>query len=677
MPRAIRFAAVYGETDVAVAGYEGIDQAEYRKRIRAWTMYDWANSAFATTILAAVLPTYYSNIAASTLPSRAIATAYWSAGLSISLFVVALLSPILGTISDLKRGKKRFLSIFAGTGIVATGLLVLVGSGDWLLASLLFVIGRIGFAGSVVFYDSLLPHVARPEDQDRVSSLGYAIGYVGGGLLLVVNVVMIFVIGDEWGSRLSFLSVAVWWAVFSIPVLRRVPEPPAAVEPVEGSVLTAGFRRLRETFGHIRKYKELAKYLAAFFIYNDGIGTIIGVAVIYGAELGFGTVELVLALVLVQFAGIPFTLAFGRIPGGQAKRAPVYLAFVLLNLVMLPLIGGIGGRTLDADLVGRPGADFEATATAVGQGEHFVTDAAVDLDGGWSIRSADAIGAAADFDYATTDDGGDTLSLTYHGREVAITYGKGPGHGEWAVAIDGVPVEDEDADEDGTPLVVDGYNAAERYGEVEIVDAGEAGEHTLTITNTGTTGDAEATGTAVTIGRIEVLEPTRESSLGSLLGLLLLVEIAAAGIAFVIGPPLLKGVAARMTTKRTIMLALTVYSAIAVWGFFLDTVIEFWFLAWMVAVVQGGSQALSRSLYASMSPASMSGEFFGFFGIMEKFSAILGPLLFTAAAFVFDSSRPAVLGLIVLFIVGGYLLTRVDVDEGRRVAAEADRTGQV
>ena len=120
------------------------------------------------------------------------------------------------------------------------------------------------------------------------------------------------------------------------------------------------------------------------------------------------------------------------------------------------------------------------------------------------------------------------------------------------------------------------------------------------------------------------------------------------------------------------MLALAVYAVIAVWGFFLDAVIEFWFLAWMVAVVQGGSQALSRSLYASMSPTSMSGEFFGFFSIMAKFSAILGPAIFAGAVALFGNSRPAVLGVVVFFVVGGLLLARVDVEEGRRVALAED-----
>jgi len=656
---------------VPVAGYEGITDTEYRRRIRAWTMYDWANSAFATTILAAVLPVYYSDVAGSTLASRSIATAYWTIGLSVALFIVALLSPILGTISDIKRGKKPLLAAFVGMGVIATGLLALVGSGDWLLASILFVVGRIGFGGANVFYDALLPHVARPPDQDRISALGYAIGYVGGGILLVINVVMIFTLGEIPGSRLTFLSVAIWWAVFTIPLMRRVPEPPAATAAAEGSVVKAGFVRLRDTIGHLRRYRQLTRYLIAYLIYNDGIGTIIAVAAIYGAELGFGATELILALVMVQFAGIPFTISFGRIPGGEHKRAPTYLAFVILNMMLLPIIATIGAHTLDADVVGRPGPDLEATATAAGRGEHTMLDPAIEAGGAWAVFSQDDLGAGAHSDYAMADETGATITFAYNGREIAVTYGKGPDHGEWAVLIDGEPVTDGDE-----PLVVDGYNEAVRFGEREIVDAGEAGEHVLTLINTGIS-DPDSTGTVMTIGGLEVLEPTRESSLGTLLGLLLLVEIACALLALLVGPRLLTGVASRMTTKRTILLALTVYSVIAVWGFFLDTVIEFWFLAWMVAVVQGGSQALSRSLYAAMSPASMSGEFFGFFSIMSKFSAIVGPLIFASAIFLFGSSRPAVLGIVVFFVAGGLLLRRVDVEEGRRVAEEADRTGEV
>ena len=204
------------------------------------------------------------------------------------------------------------------------------------------------------------------EDQDVVSTRGYAMGYLGGGILLAINIVMIQLLPGTWGPRLSFLSVGIWWAVFSIPLFRHVPEPPAAtaiLAPGE-NVVTASFKRLRETIGDIQRYRELFKFLISFLIYNDGIGTIIGVAAIYGAELGFGAVELVLALLLVQFVGIPYSLIFGRLPHPGEKRRPLFLAFIVLNIITLPLVGIIGARLLSPDLSGARPAPFPDTASA-------------------------------------------------------------------------------------------------------------------------------------------------------------------------------------------------------------------------------------------------------------------------------------------------------------------------
>jgi UMF1 family MFS transporter len=644
----------------------------YKRKVNAWCMYDWANSAFATTILAAVLPIYYSQVAGATLPSEAIATSYWSIGLSVSLFVVAILSPILGTISDVMRGKKRFLTVFAGLGIVGTGLLVLVDTGDWLLASLLFVLGRIGFTAANVFYDALLPHVATEEDQDKVSTRGYALGYLGGGLLLAINVVMIEFLPGTWGPRLSFLSVAIWWAVFSIPVLTRVPEPPAAttkLAPGE-NVVAVSFKRLRDTLKDIRRYRELFKYLIAFLIYNDGIGTIIGVAAIYGAELGFGSIELILALLLLQFAGIPFSLVFGRLPSKTEKRRPLFLAFVLFNLVLLPLIGIVGARALPEETTGAPLPPYEGTATAVGEGVYLADDAAFSFLGDWQQATvpADKLGADEDVVYQNTSDPGARYDLAFNGQEIEVTYSTGPDRGIWAVEIDSQPYLDEDTDE---PLEIDAYNKTVRYGVHETFVADEPGGHTLSLINTSDKSE-ESQGTLMTVAQVEVLPPIRQNNLPLILGSVILLEVIGVGFALLFGRPLFSNLAEKLDTRRSIILALTVYAAVSIWGFFLDSTFEFWFLAWMVAMVQGGSQALSRSLYASMSPAAKSGEFFGLYGVMEKFSAIIGPLLFAAAATAFDSSRPAVLSLIVLFFFGIFLLRRVNVEEGRRVAQQED-----
>jgi UMF1 family MFS transporter len=658
--------------EIALAAPDPAAEKLYHRRINAWVMYDWANSAFATTILAGVLPIYYSQVAGATLPSEAIATSYWSIGLSVSLFIIAVLSPILGTLSDVMRGKKPFLAVFVGFGTVATGLLVLVETGDWLMASVLFVLGRVGFTGANVFYDALLPHVAREDDQDRVSTRGYATGYLGGGLLLAINVVMIQLLPGTWGPRLSFLSVAVWWAVFSIPVLTRVPEPRAATAklgPGE-NVIGVSFRRLWATLKDIQHYRQLFKYLIAFLIYNDGIGTIIGVAAIYGAELGFGAVELILALLLVQFVGIPFSLVFGRLPSRTDARRPLYLAFIVFNLIALPLVALIGRNALPAETTGGPRPAYEDTAAAVGEGAYPADDPVFSYVGVWDteVVSADKIGADKDAVYRISQDPQGRYDFVYNGQKVEITYSAGPDRGIWAVEIDGGPYIDADTDE---PLEIDAYNKTVRYGMRETVIADEPGEHTLSLINTGTSNE-DSRGTAMTVAQVEVQSPIRESNLLLVVGLILVAEAIGVVFARLVGKPLFSGLAERLDTRASIILALSVYAVIAIWGFFLDSTLEFWLLAWMVAMVQGGSQGLSRSLYASMAPAAKSGEFFGLYGVMEKFSAIIGPLLFAAAAATFDSSRPAILSLIVLFLVGIFLLTRVDIDEGRRVAREED-----
>ncbi len=646
------------------------DPKEYNRRIWAWTMYDWANSAFATTILAAVLPVYFSQVAGSTLPSATRATTYWSLGLSISLFLVAILSPILGTISDVMRGKKPFLAVFAGLGIVATGLLVLVESGDWVLASILAIIGRIGFNGANIFYDALLPHIAHEEDRDRVSARGYATGYLGGGLLLAINILMIQLLPGTWGPRLSFLSVAIWWAVFSIPLFLRVPEPPADGErlaPGE-TVITASIRRLGKRMADIRRYRELFKYLIAFLIYNDGIGTIIGIAAIYGAELGFGSVELILALLLVQFVGIPYSLIFGRLPSQNEPRRPVFLAFVLFNLAVLPVLGILGARVLPREVIGAPPPPFEGSATFRGEGVYPVTDALITYQGRWSEFRvpAQALGGEVDVNYRQTGEPGARFDFPFNGQMVELVYSTGPDGGIWAVELDSEPLLG-----DGEPVLIDGYSPTLRYEVRERFTTPEPGQHTLSLVNT-TGRNPASSGQVMSIGGIEVLPGARQSNLGLVIGSIVVIELVGLGLAFLLGPLLLTRAVRLLDTRRSILLALVIYGVIAVWGYFLISVIEFWYLAWMVAIVQGGSQALSRSLYAAMSPSAKSGEFFGLFAVMEKFSAIIGPLLFAAAGAIFGSSRPAVLSIIVLFIIGGYLLSRVDVDEGKRVARLED-----
>lgn len=319
-----------------------------RLAVFGWTMYDWANSAFGTTIMAAVLPVYYSRVAAAGL-SPNLATAYWGYTNAFALLVIALLSPVLGALADFTGGKKRFLSVFVLVGVTGSALLYFVQSGDWLLASLFFILGNIGFSGSLVFYDALLPHIARPEEIDRISARGYAFGYVGGGTLLAINLAMITLAPESQTglmTRLSFLTVAVWWFVFTLPLWRYVSEPPRRIRSGEAGInpLRVSLRRLRNTFHSLGRYRELSKTILAFWLYSNGIGTIIVMAGIYGAELNFSELTVIGTLLMVQFAAIPFALLFGWL--GQRFGTQ---RMILVSLVIFILIA-VGGYFMQQEL---------------------------------------------------------------------------------------------------------------------------------------------------------------------------------------------------------------------------------------------------------------------------------------------------------------------------------------
>ena len=312
----------------------GLDRPE----LRAWAMYDWATSAMQTTVMVAVFPIYFVKVAAAGIPPSS-ATQRLATINTIALVIIALASPVLGAISDYGGRKKRFIAAFMGLGVAAVAGLFLVHTGDLGLASTLFVVALVGATGSFVFYEALLPHLAKGDEIDRVSTAGYALGYIGGGVLLALN--LAWIQKPEWfglpsgtglseaeatlPARLAFLSVAVWWALFSIPLFRRVPEPPAKLESDEHrgqSPVRVAFARLAETFRELRGYRQAFLMLLAFLIYNDGIQTIIKMATAYGTELGIGQSSLIGAILLVQFVGIPCSFLFGMLAGRiGAKRA--------------------------------------------------------------------------------------------------------------------------------------------------------------------------------------------------------------------------------------------------------------------------------------------------------------------------------------------------------------------
>jgi hypothetical protein len=377
--------------------------------------------------------------------------------------------------------------------------------------------------------------------------------------------------------------------------------------------------------------------------------------------------------------GIPFSLIFGSLPRPEGEAAgsrrarlrPVFLAFVLANLALLPALGALGTRFLPRGWTGAAPPPYAAGQGYAGQGLLSSEDPALVYLGSWVSERVDAqtLNAQADRVYRTGRRAGDRLELRFHGQGLLLTYAAGPDFGIWHVELDGRPL----AGPDGRPLILNCYSPAARWDLTRELSAAEPGRHTLALSNNGEK-DTRSTGTRLALGAVRVLEPQRRSSLPLVLGLILALEAACLGLAWLLGRPLFTGLAARLGTKSSLVLALAVYAAIAVYGYFLDSVLDYWCLAWLVACVQGGSQALSRSLFASMIPAARSGEFFSLFGIMEKFATLLGPLVFAGAAAAFGSSRPAVLSLIVFFIVGIVLLLRVEVAKGRKTArAEEER----
>ena len=306
-----------------------------KKAVWGWAMYDWANSAYVTTVMSGFFPVFFKQ--------------YWSHGAdvnmstaqlgfanSIASLLVALMAPILGAIADKGSAKKKFLIFFAYLGVLMAAGLFLVQKGQWGWAIFIYVMGIIGFSGANVFYDSLLPSVAGEDKIDFVSSLGFSMGYLGGGLLFAFNVFMtlkphFFGLPDAAAAvRFSFLSVALWWGVFTLLIIFWVPEEKVvSAEKTDENFVTAGFKQFVATFKKVRHLKVVFLFLLAYWFYIDGVDTIIRMAVDYGLSLGFQSNDLILALLMVQFVGFPAALVFGKLGQKWSVRKSIYLAIAV------------------------------------------------------------------------------------------------------------------------------------------------------------------------------------------------------------------------------------------------------------------------------------------------------------------------------------------------------------
>ena len=296
-------------------GTKGIIMIHTRKKsIVSWAMYDWANSAFATTIMAGFFPIFFKQFWSAGVDPT-LSTARLGVANSLAGIIVAVSAPVLGAIADAGSSKKKFLLFFACMGMVMTSSLYMVSQGNWLLAVMLYVFATIGFSGGNVFYDALLPGVSPKKKMDVVSAFGFSLGYLGGGLLFAVNVWMTLnpvAFGFENAGeavRFSFLTVGLWWAVFSIPLMLFVKEPKGSSSTE--NAIRQGFSQIIRTFKEIKYQKTIFLFLLAYWLYIDGVDTIIRMAVDYGLSLGFQSTDLIVALLITQFVGFPCAIAFG------------------------------------------------------------------------------------------------------------------------------------------------------------------------------------------------------------------------------------------------------------------------------------------------------------------------------------------------------------------------------
>lgn len=311
-----------------------------RRTVWGWALYDWANSAFATTVMGVFFPGFFKQVWSHGVDVN-VSTARLGLGSAAASLMVALMAPVLGAIADQSGRRKRFLIGFTYLGVLLTAGLALIPRGEWATALLCYAIAYVGFAGAIIFYDALLPQITPTERIDQVSSLGYSLGYLGGGILLVINVVMaqkphLFGITDAaLAVRLSFASVALWWGIFALITFVCIPTDPVGPRPALGAQITAGWRQLIATFRKIRRLKTAFLFLLAYWCYIDGVDTIIKMAVDFGMSLGFEFNDLIGAFLVTQFIAFPSALLFGQLGRYWGVRRSIYLALAVYVLVTI------------------------------------------------------------------------------------------------------------------------------------------------------------------------------------------------------------------------------------------------------------------------------------------------------------------------------------------------------
>jgi UMF1 family MFS transporter len=316
------------------------NQHDDKRSIFSWAMYDWANSAFATTVMAGFFPVFFKQFCCPGTDAIT-STARLGFANSFSGIIIALCAPLLGAIADRGSAKKKFLVFFLLMGVVMTSSLYFVSLGQWQLGIVLYIMATLGFSGCNIFYDSFLPIVATEKKADFVSALGFSMGYLGGGILFSINVIMIlkphvFGFPDvSYAIRWSFLTVGIWWFIFSIPFLLFVKEPQLKTKKSAANIIREGFKQLRNTFSEIRHIKIIILFLIAYWLYMDGVDTIIRMAVDYGMSIGFKPKDLLLALLITQFVGFPAAIGFGHLGEKIGTKKAIFIALSIYLFISI------------------------------------------------------------------------------------------------------------------------------------------------------------------------------------------------------------------------------------------------------------------------------------------------------------------------------------------------------
>ena len=317
------------------------------KEIISWSLYDWANSTFSTTVMAGFFPLFFKQYW-STATDVTVSTWYLGLANSAASVLVASLAPFLGAIADKASVKKKLLIFFAFIGVISTGSLSIVSQGQWKIAIIFYVIASIGFMSANIFYDSLLPSVASYQKRDFVSSLGFALGYIGGAILFLINVTMYLnpkfygITDAATAIKLSFLTVAIWWAIFSIPILIFVKEPSVQNDLGVIKSIKLGWSQLVNTMQSIRELKIVTTFLIAYWLYIDGVDTMIRMSVDYGTSLGFSSSSLITALLMVQFIAFPATLAYSWFAGKIGIKNGILVG--IIGYAMISILGSMVSR---------------------------------------------------------------------------------------------------------------------------------------------------------------------------------------------------------------------------------------------------------------------------------------------------------------------------------------------